>query len=58
MDEYVDRVLNIANSNCDEKDIKDDLDLIFELYHDKNDIRLHGIYLKYKLFKIDIWKKY
>ena len=53
MDEYVDRILNIANSNCKEKDIKDDiqddLDLIFELYYDKNDIRLHGIYLKYNI---------
>ena len=53
MDEYVDRILNITNSNCNEKDIKDDilddLDLIFELYHDKNDIRLHSIYLKYNI---------
>ena len=53
MDEYVDRILNITNSNCNEKDIKhdigDDLDLIFELYHDENDIRLRGIYLKYDI---------
>ena len=29
------------------KDIIDDLDLIFELYCDNNDTRLHKIYLKY-----------
>ena len=50
MDEYVDRILNITNSNCNEQDtnddIQDDLDLILELYHDKNDIRLNSIYLK------------
>ena len=38
MDTYINRILNITNSNCDEKTIKDDiqedLDLIFELYHD------------------------
>ena len=53
MDEYVNRILNITNSNCNEFDIKkdiiEDLDLIFELYHDKKDTRLHEIYLKYYL---------
>ena len=53
MDEYVDRILNITNSNCNEKDInddiQDDLDLILELHHDKNDIRLNSIYLKYDI---------
>ena len=44
---YIYRILNITNSNCDEKTIKDDLDLIFELYHDRKDTRLHSIYLKY-----------
>ena len=47
MDTY--RILNIINSNCDEKLIKDDLDLIFELYHDRNDTRLHKIYLTYDI---------
>ena len=51
MDTYISRTLNITNSNCDEKTIKDDiqedLDLIFESYHDRNDTRLHSIYLKY-----------
>ena len=53
MDEYVDRILNIANSNSNEFDIKkdiiEDLDLIFELYCDKNGTRLHEMYLKYYL---------
>ena len=53
MDEYVDRILNTANSNSNEFDIKkdiiEDLDLIFEVYCDKNDTRLHEIYLKYYL---------
>ena len=53
MDIYVNRILNITNSNCDEKTIKDDiqedLDLIFELYHDRKDTRLHCIYLKYDI---------
>ena len=53
MDAYVNRILNITNSNYDEKTIKDDvqgdLDLIFELYHDRNDTRLHSIYLKYDI---------
>ena len=53
MDVYINRILNITNSNCDEKTIKDniqkDLDLIFELYHDRNDTRLHSIYLKYDI---------
>ena len=53
MGTYINRILNIINSNCDEKlikdDIQDDLDLIFELYHDRNDTRLHKIYLKYDI---------
>ena len=53
MDTYINRILNIINSNYDEKTIKDDiqedLDLIFELYHDRNDIRLHSKYLKYDI---------
>ena len=48
MDTYINRILNIINSNYDEKlikdDIQDDLDLIFELYHDRNDTRLHKNY--------------
>ena len=53
MDTYINKILNIINSNCDEKLIKDDiqdvLDLIFELYLDRNDTRLHKIYLKYDI---------
>ena len=53
MDTYINRILNITNSNCDEKNIKDDiqedLDLILALYHDRNDTRLHSIYLKYDI---------
>ena len=53
MDTYINRILNIINSNGDEKtikgDIRDDLDLIFELYHDRKDTRLHSIYLKYDI---------
>ena len=55
MDTYINRILNITNSNCDEKTIKDDiqedLDLIFELYHDRNDTRLYSVYLKYDIKK-------
>ena len=51
MDTYVNKILNITNSSCNEKDIKeyieDDLDLIFELYYKSKDIRLHETYLKY-----------
>ena len=53
MDTYINRILNITNQNCDEKTIKDDiqedLDLIFELYHDRNDTRLHSVYLSYDI---------
>ena len=53
MDTYINRILNIINSNCNEKVIKnyikEDLDLIFELYHDRNDSMLHSIYLKYDI---------
>ena len=46
----MDAYINIINSNCDEKTIKDDfLNLIFELYHDRNDTRLYNIYLKYDI---------
>ena len=51
MDYYVSRILNYTKISYDEYDIKkqiiDDLDLIFELYCDNNDQRLHEIYLKY-----------
>ena len=51
MDYYVNRILNytrMSNNEYDiKKDIVDDLDLIFELYCDNNDTRLHEIYLKY-----------
>ena len=30
-------------------DIQDDLDLIFELYHDRKDTILHSVYLKYDI---------
>ena len=53
MNTYINRILNITNSNRDEKTIKDDIQedlvLIFELYHDRNDTRLHEIYLKYDI---------
>ena len=53
MNAYINRILNIINSNCEEKNIKDDiqedLDLIFELYHDRNHTILHSIYLKYDI---------
>ena len=53
MGAYINRILNIMNSNCDEKTIKDDiqedLDLVFELYHDRNHTILHIIYLKYDI---------
>ena len=53
MDKYANKILNITNSNCNEfgikKDIIEDLDLIFELYCDNNDKRLHETYLKYYL---------
>ena len=53
MDLYVNRILNITNSDCDEYDIKKDiienLELIFELYCDTCDTRLHNVYLKYYL---------
>ena len=50
MDYYINRILNFTNLSCNEydinKDIIDDLDLIFELYCDTHDTRLHEIYLK------------
>ena len=53
MDEYVEKIIKISNLNCFELDIKkgiiEDLDLIFELYCDSNDTRLHEMYLKYYL---------
>ena len=55
MDTYINRILNITNSNRDEKTIKDDiqdnLDFIFELYHDRKDTRLHSKNLKYDIKK-------
>ena len=55
MDTYINRILKITKSNCDEKTIKDDiqdnLDFIFELYHDRKDTRLRIIYLKYDIKK-------
>ena len=51
MDYYVNRILNyttISNNEYDiKKDIIDDLDLIFQLYCDNNDQRLHEIYSEY-----------
>ena len=51
MDYYINRILNytkMSNSEYDiKKDIIDDLELIFELYCNFNDTRLHEIYLKY-----------
>ena len=51
MDYYVNRILNHTkmsnNKNDIKKDIIDDLELIFELYCNFNDTRLHEIYLKY-----------
>ena len=45
MDYYINRILNYTKMSCNECDIKkdiiDDLDLIFELYCDFNDKRLH-----------------
>ena len=53
MDDYVEKIIKISKSNCFEHDIKneiiDDLDLIFELYCDTYDTRLHGIYLIYDI---------
>ena len=51
MDYYVNRILNYTKMSSSEYGIKkgiiDDLELIFELYCDNNDTRLHEIYLKY-----------
>ena len=51
MDYYVNRILNYTKMSNSEYGIKkgiiDDLELIFELYCDNNDTRLHEIYLKY-----------
>ena len=53
MDEYVEKIIKISKLNCFEHDIKNeiinDLDLIFELYCDTHDTRLHEIYLKYDI---------
>ena len=53
MDEYVEKIIEISKLNYFEHDIRneiiDDLDLIFELYCDTHDIRLHEIYLKYNI---------
>ena len=51
MDYYINRILNYTRMSDNEYDIKkdiiDDLELIFELYCDTHDTRLHEIYLKY-----------
>ena len=51
MDYYISRILSYTNLSCNEYDIKkdiiEDLDLIFELYCDTKDKRLHEVYLKY-----------
>ena len=51
MDYYINRILNYSKMSDNEYDIKkniiEDLDLIFELYCDNNDKRLHEVYLKY-----------
>ena len=53
MDEYVEKIIKISKLNFFEHDIKneiiDDLDLIFELYCDTHDTRLHEICLKYDI---------
>ena len=53
MNHYINRILDFTNLSCNDydikKDIKDDLDLIFELYCDSNNTRLHEIYLKYHI---------
>ena len=53
MDCYINRILNYTKIYKNEYDIKkdiiEDLDLIFELYCDNNDKRLHKIYLKYHI---------
>ena len=60
MDYYVNRILNYTKMSKNDYDIKKDiikyLDLIFELYRDNNDTRLHEIYLNYyiKNYKISI----
>ena len=63
MDYYISRILNYTKMSKNDYDIKkdiiEDLDLIFELYCDNNDKRLHKIYLKYYIKKLyDINKKY
>ena len=51
MDYYINIILNYTKMSNSEyglkKDIIDDLELIFELYCNFNDTRLHEIYLKY-----------
>ena len=51
MDYCINKISNytkMSNNDYDiKKDIIDDLDLIFELYFDTHDTRLHEIYLKY-----------
>ena len=51
MDYYINRILNYTKMSNNEYDIKkdiiDDLEVIFELYCDNNDQRLHKIYLEY-----------
>ena len=51
MDYDINRISNyckMSNNDYDiKKDIIEDLDLIFELYCDTQDTRIHEIYLKY-----------
>ena len=51
MDYYINRISNYCKMSDNEYDIKkgiiEDLELIFELYCDNNDTKLHEIYLKY-----------
>ena len=51
MDYYINRILNYCKMSDNEYDIKkdiiEDLELIFELYCDNCDTRIHEIYLKY-----------
>ena len=49
MDYYINRILNHTKMSKNDYDIIEDLDLIFKLYCDNNDTRLHEINLKYYL---------
>ena len=53
MDYYINRILNYCKMSDNEYDIKkdiiDDFELIFELYCDNCDTRIHEMYLKYNI---------